>query len=159
MILFALYPNPLKFAQSIYRIIDPPIDTQEVLNYPIRFIDDEIDVRQLESAVIESIPYQYDWTTYGMPWYYPTVDEIIANQKGDCKSRMVIFASMLEYRQEPYTIKYSLDHFWVDYPGKLDTPIESDELAIFSHEEGFQMPNVQWDVTLNTYTAFWDYMP
>ena len=159
MIFFALYPNPTNLIQSVYRVFDPPIDTEEVLNYPVEFVNEQKDSRNLEIAVLENTPYQYDWTTYGMPWYYPTVDEVIENQAGDCKSRMIILASMLEYLEKPYQIKYSLDHFWVDYPNKPDTPIESEDFALYSQEDGFQFPDIQWDVTLNTYSTFWDYMP
>lgn len=159
MVFFALYPTPHKLVQSVYRVIDPPIDVEEVVNYPVDFSDGNKNPRELEQAVLQNTPYQYDWTTYGMPWYFPTVEEVIENQGGDCKSRMIILASMLEYLDEDYNIQYSLDHFWVEYPGKRDTPIESDDLAIYSHEDGFQLPNVQWDVTLNTYSVFWDYMP
>ncbi len=160
LVFFVLYPNPLKLGLSIYRIFHPPVHPEEAVHiFPIDVSQENLTPSELEALVIENIPYQYDWTTYGMPWYFPTVEEVIENQTGDCKSRMIVLASIFEYMDQPYDIRYSLDHFWVDYPGKVATGIEREEVALYSREEGFQIPDVQWESTLNAYSAFWDYMP
>lgn len=159
IVFFVLYPNPVKLGLSIYRVYNPPIDPETVLAYPIDFTRANLTPADIETLVIENVPYQYDWTTYRMPWYFPTVEEVVENQAGDCKSRMIVLASIFEYLEKPYDLRFSVNHFWVDYPGKVGTGIEREEMTVYSREEGFQLPEIDWDSTLNAYSAFWDYMP
>ncbi len=48
------------------------------------------------------VPYAYDWQTAGVPWYFPTTREALAQKRGDCESRAVVLASILAYKHIPY---------------------------------------------------------
>ena len=72
---------------------------------------------------------------YGLPWYFPTVDEVVADRAGDCQAQAVLMASILEAKGMPYTLRYSFDHVWVDYPGKKCTALE-DPATSFVSDEG-----------------------
>jgi hypothetical protein len=64
------------------------------------------------------------WKLYGLPWYFPTVDEVLADKAGDCQAEALLTASILEAKGIPYTLRYSFDHVWVDYPGKAAAGLE-----------------------------------
>ena len=92
-ILFVLYSNPLNLIISI----------QRVLNF-------DADPAAIEKAVLAIIPYRYDWELYGMPWYCPTIEEVLARGKGDCKARALVLASVLEAKSIPYQVYSSPMH-------------------------------------------------
>ncbi len=160
--LFTLYPQPTKLAISIYRLIVPPVnpDAPEIL-YLIENVVKE-NSSFIEKFVIAAIPYQYDWQTHNVPWYFPTVKEVFEKGAGDCKARAIVIASILEAHNKEYSINASASHIWVDYEGKSNSTSERKEIIIFSHGEKleFQLPRVYWE---NHYKmlkiGFWDYMP
>ncbi len=57
------------------------------------------------------------WTVYGLPWYFPTVRRSSPNG-WDCQAEAILTASIFKAKDLPYTLRYSFDHVWVDYPGK-----------------------------------------
>lgn len=158
--LLVLYPNPGRLAISVARIARPPVDptaVQHLLPSVPR------DPREIERFVLDTFPYQYDWQTYGVPWYFPTVAEALAKGTGDCKTRFVIFASVLESLDIPYRQTMSLTHFWIHYEGKAETSIERDEHAwLVRDEEGARL---QWprekpgEIGDAFREAFWEPMP
>lgn len=161
-ILLVLYPNPLRLFNSVERIFEPPISSEIVsAEFSPELIEkfENMESREIERYILEYIPYQYDWQTFNLPWYYPTVEEVLANKKGDCKSRMVLLASIFEALDRDYEVRYSINHFWVHYEGKPEGHIERDDVFLFSSDEGFQLPNFQWDVTYRSYKNFMDVMP
>lgn len=158
--LFVLYPNPFKLGVSVARIFSPPVSPEGVASLTTELPDDP---QEIERFVLKEFPYQYDWKTYNVPWYFPTVEEAVRAGTGDCKTRFVVLASIFEYLDVPYTRTVSLTHFWVAYEGKEETGIERTEYAWFiSDDEGtrFQVPRERtrdvWDAFRE---AFWDYMP
>ncbi len=158
--LFVLYPNPLKLTASVTRIFSPPVSPGCVADLAVGLADDPAEI---ERFVLDSFPYQYDWKTYNVPWYFPTVEEALRQGTGDCKTRFVILASLFEHLDVSYTRTVSLTHFWVSYEGKEETGIERTEYAWFiSDEEGtrLQVPRERtrdvWDAFRE---AFWDHMP
>ncbi len=161
-ILFILYPNPLDLAKSIYRLKVPPINphAEEVLS-----LAEEIGSKDpfvIEEYVKKVIPYQYDWIVYNRPWYFPTVEEVFKNNTGDCKSKMIVLASVLQFHKKEYMISASPVHLWVDYEGKKETAIEKKELVLFSHAERleFQVPKIDLINSSEIIKrCFWDYMP
>src|SRR5664280_1075495 len=130
---FVAYPNPLVLVHSIEHISHPVIDPQAVAALARTLPNDP---RLIEQAVLTRImPYSYDWQTAGVPWYFPTTREALAQKRGDCESRAVVLASILAYKHIPYTLRMSFDHIWVDYPGHVVTALENPgvQLAVRQH--------------------------
>jgi hypothetical protein len=44
------------------------------------------DPADIEKAVLSKIPYRHDWGLYGMPWYSPTIEQVLERCAGDCKA-------------------------------------------------------------------------
>jgi hypothetical protein len=132
-VFFVLYPNPLVLVRSIEHISHPVIDPQAVAALARTLPNDP---RLIEQAVLTRVvPYAYDWQTAGVPWYFPTTREALAQGRGDCESRAVVLASILAYKHIPYTLRMSFDHIWVDYPGHVATALENPgvQLAVRQH--------------------------
>ncbi|SDY80841.1 hypothetical protein [Tindallia californiensis] len=159
--LFVLYPNPMKLGLSIYRIFHPPINAVGVAHL---LEEIPLEPAEIETYVLREIPYQYDWVTYGMPWYFPTLEEVLDNKTGDCKSRFLVLASLFESQEIPYQLSFSLSHFWVVYEGKAETPLEQAQNAFMLREEDgslqIQVPREDRNQIWNNFReGFWEYMP
>lgn len=156
-----LYPNPYRFVVSVQRIFNPAINPDAIAHLLDEAPDDP---QEIERFVLEKIPYQFDWLTYGVPFYFPRVEEVIANGTGDCKSRFVVLASIFEAKGIPYRQSFSLSHFWIHYDGKEENPIEleSNALLIRNDDGGIKLQVPQEDLR-EIYEilkeGFWDYMP
>jgi hypothetical protein len=124
-----VYPDPRPFADSIARLRHPPVDRGAVAS-----VADDLpaDYKALEDFALQYVAYVPAWTAYGLPWYFPTVAEVVSHKAGDCQARAVFFASLLEAKQMPYTLRYSFDHVWVDYPGKQVTDLEDPATSFVS---------------------------
>lgn len=159
--LLTLYPRPANLAKSVYRVFNPPVNGEFVLAHAELFAHAETG-REIDRAVRQAFPYQFDWVTYGMPWYFPDINEAFLSMAGDCKTRLLVLASVLESRGIDYTIAVSPTHVWVEYEGKIANSSENASVALFSSETGaLQLPT---DVDLRRsvdsfWTAFWHYMP
>lgn len=109
-LLLVLYPNPSLLLRSVGNIKGPDIDTAAVHDLATSLPDDP---RLIEQAVLGSIvPYAYDWGAYGVPWYFSTTVEALAAGQGDCKSRAIVFASILKakgIRGDTITARFLLD--------------------------------------------------
>ncbi len=118
-----LYPDPAVLVRSVRDTLHPQIDTAAVAGLAASLPDNP---RLIERAVLTRIvPYAYDWQVNGVPWYFPTTAEAVAAGSGDCESRAVVLASILAAKHIPYQLRMSLDHIWVDYPGKVPNAIEN----------------------------------
>ena len=117
-ILLVLYPNPWRLVTGVERILDPHTDPAAVASLAQNMPSDPT---LIEKEVDELIPYSYDWETYGMPWYCPSVREILEKGEGDCKAQALVLSSILEAKGIPNRIVWSLEHVWVDYPDKEET--------------------------------------
>jgi hypothetical protein len=121
-----MYQDPRRFVDSVTRLRHPPVDADAVAELAAGLPGD---YKAIERFVHEYVPYRSAWEVYGVPWYYPTVKEVLADRAGDCQARAILMASILEAKGMPYTMRYSLDHVWVDYPGKeaegLEDPAKS----------------------------------
>lgn len=158
--LFVLYPNPYRLFISLYRIIYPPINPMAVTELVGKSPSKALEV---EEFVLREIPYQFDWQTYGVPFYFPTPEEVMSHKTGDCKSRFVVLASLFEALDIPYQQSFSLRHFWVDYDDKKENSLEKDDNAFFLRtEEGFkiQMPREDFkEIRRTLREGFWEVMP
>jgi hypothetical protein len=160
-VLLVLYPNPIKLALSIQRSISPPVKSYQVQHL---LSEAPADPASMERYVLTTFPYQYDWVTYGMPWYFPSVEEALAQGTGDCKTRMIVLASLFEASLIPYRQSFSLSHFWVHYEGKLETPLEMQSNAFLLRKEDgsvtVQVPREDREqIIRNIRDGFWRAMP
>jgi hypothetical protein len=116
-----VYPDPRPFITSLARLRNPPVDAQAVAGVAAGL---PRDYKTIEDFALQYVPYTPAWTVYGLPWYFPTVPEVLRDRAGDCQARAILAASIFEAKGMPYTLRYSFDHVWVDYPGKQYADME-----------------------------------
>ena len=161
-ILFVLYPNPLNLPVSIERVFDLDIDPGAVESIAGDFPSAPTDI---EKAVLDRIPYRYDWEVYSVPWYFPTVGEVLEKGEGDCKARALVLASIFELKNIPYQVNLSPIHVWVDYEGKRETSIENAKVKFYQQdpetgERWFKFPEIDLrEVMDSLWRGFWIAMP
>jgi len=161
-IVFVLYPNPLNFILSVQRLRNFDADPGAVEFIVNDFPSDPV---AIEKAVLARIPYRHDWEVYSMPWYCPTIDEVLERGTGDCKSRALVLASVLEAKNIPYQINLSPTHVWVNYESKQETSIENDQVQFYEYdpetgERRLQIPHIGLSRVMNAFWgSFWDPMP
>lgn len=161
-IVFVLYPNPLNLIISIQRVINFDTDPAAVEFMLSDFPSDPADI---EKAVLAKIPYRHDWELYGMPWYCPTVEQVLEKGKGDCKARALVLASVLEAKNIAYQVRSSPMHIWADYEGKNETSSENAQVEYYQYdpetdERRFQIPQIKLREAMDYFgDAFWDPMP
>lgn len=158
-----LYPDPRVLGRAVRNLQTLPVDAVAVAPLAARLPDDPV---RIERAVLDRIvPYGYDWQVSGVPWYFPTTAEVLAEGRGDCESRALVLASILDAKKIPHRLMMSLDHIWVDYPGKRGNALENDALAIAAQREdgSFRFgwpadldPVVEFD---DQVTILWEPMP
>ncbi|OFW58902.1 MAG: hypothetical protein A2133_02465 [Actinobacteria bacterium RBG_16_64_13] len=127
-----VYPDPRPFFISMERLKNPPVDSQAAAQLAGDLPNDH---KSVEDFVASYVPYRTAWTVYRLPWYFPTVAEVLANRAGDCQAQAILTASIFEAKGMPYTLRYSFDHVWVDYPGKEATALE-DPATSFVADDG-----------------------
>lgn len=161
-ILFVLYPNPVNIIISIHRVLNfeaNPVAVESMLD---GLPSDAVDI---EKAVLATIRYRHDWEVYGMPWYCPTVQQVMERGEGDCKSRALVLASVLEAKNVTYQVHSSPIHIWVEYGGKSETSIENAEVEFYQYdpesgERQFQIPNIRIGEVMDSFWGtFWGPMP
>ncbi|MEA1872499.1 MAG: transglutaminase domain-containing protein [Chloroflexota bacterium] len=161
-LIFVLYPNPLNFIISVQRLLNFDADPGAVEFMLNDFPSDPV---AIEQSVLAGIPYRYDWDLYSMPWYCPTMEEVLERGAGDCKSRALVLASVLEAKNIPYQINLSPTHVWVEYEGKQETSIENDQVKLYQQdpetgERQFQIPDIGLSEVMDSFwRAFWGPMP
>lgn len=161
--LLVLYPNPLVLQHSVRNLRHIEADPTAVAGVARTLPDSPRTIERLVQQ--ELVPYSYDWSTDGVPWYFPTTAEVLRRGAGDCESRAVVLASILAAKGIPYELKMSIDHIWVDYPGKVPNALENDALAIGSSADGSSF-GLHWPESLNVWREidaqlglFWTPMP
>jgi len=161
-VLLILYPNPLRLAASVQRLANPGVDPGAVQTLA-ESLPSEPAV--IEKAVLDGLPYHYDWEVYDMPWYFPTVDEVLENGQGDCKARAIVLASVFEAKGIPYRIKSSPMHVWVDYDGKGESTMENPEAGFYEVQpqtgaRSLRLPGIDLAEFADAFwQGFWPPMP
>ena len=161
-IILVLYPNPLNLIISIHRVLNFDANPSAVEFMLNGLPSDPV---AIEKAVLARIPYSHDWEVYGMPWYCPTVAQVMEREEGDCKSRALVLASVLEAKNIPYQIHSSLMHIWVDYENKQETSIENVQVEFYQYdpetgERQFQIPDIGPSRLMDYWQQqFWTPMP
>ncbi len=161
-ILLVLYPNPGNLIASVYRLKNPPVMPFQVIDIALEL--EGVAPHEIEQFVFNRVPYQFDWEVYDMPWYFPTLDEILQKNSGDCKSRYLLFASLLEELDIPYQKNISLTHIWVGYEGKKESNLENyNESFIVVDQSGqarLSLPRPDLRRSGQSfYRGFWEVMP
>lgn len=157
-VLVVLYPNPALLARSVSHALNPRVDPDAVRLWAEALPDDPASI---ERQVLDRyVPYAVPWQTHGVPWYFPTTGEVVAQGRGDCQARMLVLASILEAKGLPYRLRASFDHIWVEYPQKQPNALENGAIAIM--DDGRLRVPEQWDWR-ESYRIekdyFWDTMP
>jgi len=161
-ILFVLYPNPLSLVISFHRLFNPDVDPAAV--EPL-VADLPSTPSAIEKAIMERIPYSYDWELHDMPWYFPTTETVVEKRRGDCKARAIVLASIFENKHIPYRINSSPIHVWVEYEDKEETPLENPRVKFYQQdpetgERLFQIPDIDLSEVLESFhRGFWVAMP
>jgi hypothetical protein len=161
-ILFVLYPNPLNLIISVPRAFNLDVDPGAV--GPL-LADFPSAPAAIEEAVAEKIPYRYDWEVYSVPWYFPTVEEVLEKGEGDCKARALLLASIFEAKHIPYRVDLSPIHVWVEYEGKEETSLENAKVKFYQEdpetgEKFFQFPEIDLKEVMDSlWQGFWIPMP
>ena len=161
-ILFVLYPNPLNLIISIHRVLNFDANPGAVESMLKDLPADPVDI---EKAVLARIPYRHDWEAYGMPWYCPTVEQVVERGEGDCKGRALVLASVLEAKNITYQIHSSPMHIWVEYESKRETSMENSQVKFYQYnpetgDRQFQIPHVEVSELTDSFrNGFWDPMP
>jgi hypothetical protein len=161
-VIFVLYPNPLNFIISVQRLLNFDADPGAV---EFMLNDFPSDPAAIEKAVLARIPYSHDWEVYSMPWYCPAIEEVLERGAGDCKSRALVLASVLEAKNIPYQINLSPTHVWVNYENKKETSNENEQVKFYQQdpetgERQFQIPHIGLSKVMDSFwRSFWTPMP
>ena len=135
--LVVLYPDPTVLATSVRNLLRPEADAAAAAGLAARLPDDP---RLVEEEVLRRVPYATDWEAQGVPWRFPSAAEAVRESRGDCETRALVLASVLDAKGIPHELRISLDHIWVDYPGKVPTGNENDALVLAERgEDGFRL--------------------
>jgi len=147
---------------SIHRFINPDINPVAV---EFMLSDLPSDPVAIEKAVRAQISYRLDWQLYGMPWYFPTVEEVLERGEGDCKARALVLASVLKAKNISSQVNSSPVHVWVDYEGKNETPIENDQIKFYQNDpetgkKRFKIPEIGLGKLMDSWRQqLWTPMP
>jgi len=161
-ILLVLYPNPLALVVSIQRVLNFDADPGAV---EFMLSDFPSDPEGIERVVLDRVPYHCDWEVYGVPWYCPTVEEVLERGEGDCKARALVLASVLEAKNITYKVGSSPIHIWVDYENKQENSIENTQVEFYQYDpetgdRQFRIPDIGLGKLMDTWVQqFWTPMP
>jgi len=70
-------------------------------------------LRNVQAYVLKHVPYDWDWNTWGMADYMPTVAEVVEKGREDCDGQAVIAASLLKSLGYNARIVTDFAHVWV----------------------------------------------
>lgn len=134
IVVLVMYPNPFTLCATVVRSLGPPVDQDAVRGISSELPDNPEQIERL--VLTKYVPYAYDWAVYGVPWYFPTPSEVLRDRRGDCESRAILLASILEEKNIPYELSVSPIHIWVDYRGKVENDLETKAAAFLEHKDG-----------------------
>ncbi len=157
-----LFPNPLVIPLDVYRLFEMPVQP----NQEVRQVAESLPANgtSIERYVNEHVRYTYDFRSYGVVWYIPAPGDVLKSQQGDCKSRAILLASLLDAKGIPYSVSISPVHFWVDYEGRPQTNFsaqyETADVAIVENGHIKTPEKATTLLYLNTYIDIvWTSMP
>ena len=158
--LVVCYPDPRVLLTAVRNTVRPPISAEAVAAWARSLPDDPAEI---ERVVHERVKYAVPWQSAGVPWALPGPAQTVARGLGDCQARAVVLASVLAAKGIPYQLRASVDHMWVEYPGKTPTVLENAAKTLWAKEaEGFRfrLPAVDWGESWRIEREyFWDAAP
>lgn len=125
IVLFVLYPNPVRLVQQIQHLsnveslIQPDLPELVAINAEITSnlktnATRKEEFRAVEAYVYSHIRYEYDWFNWGNLDYWPTAREVLERKREDCDGRAVLAASILRARGfHTANVVGNLQHVWV----------------------------------------------
>ncbi|MGQ9651388.1 MAG: hypothetical protein ACUVXJ_14870 [Phycisphaerae bacterium] len=160
-VVFAVcYPYPsllrrhLRNLKQIDKLPDP---TEPLLQPMVRDLDKHLAdrgvttsapaewLKQVEVFVNHRIPYAFDWDSWGVVDYLPTLAEIIQQGKEDCDGRAVVAAALIRAKIGEARLVASSTHMWVSTPlGEAMSPMGKP--AVTSSAEGVR---IRWTQFVN----------
>jgi hypothetical protein len=133
-VLVMLYPDPGVLVRSVRNTLRPRVEPQALAALARSLPNDP---KAIEAYVLDrQVPFAYDWQSAGVPWYFPTASEALRAGRGDCESRALVLASILTAKGIPNELRMSLDHIWVDYPGKQANAMENAGVQFAGRQDG-----------------------
>lgn len=69
--------------------------------------------KRVERFVYKTIPYEWDWNTWGVADYVPTIGELASMGREDCDGQAVLAASLLRRLGQDASLATDLRHVWV----------------------------------------------
>lgn len=130
--------------QNLSSVVDPGNPNLEALESTVRgkLKGGETPKQVLnlvEAAVYKAVPYAWDWDTWGVVDYLPTVDEVFAKGREDCDGRAVIAASLLRRMGYEAELVSDVLHVWVDTPDGPTMAPTSTEKTLVSTPSGTKL--------------------
>lgn len=142
--LLVCYPYPSLLAKHIKHwqdpnaLIQPDAESLQPLARDLREslppgLSAKKTLSHVEKFVYQRVPYEWDWNTWGMADYLPTVDEVLEKGREDCDGRAVVAASLLAGLGFKTEIVTDFTHVWVKTdkgetmgPGKTKVVVATD---------------------------------
>lgn len=134
VVLLALYPRldllaaNLRHWSDLNALIDPHDPRLAALEREVeaRAAESDPDAKlhaHVERVVYRAIPYAFDWETWGVMDYLPTLSQVLDQGREDCDGRAVVAASLLRRMGCDAGLATDLKHVWVVTPtGELMGP-------------------------------------
>jgi len=125
--LVVCFPHPKRFIQQLHRwrnpnaLIEPDAPAlrpmiEELEPEVAALKDPKAVLRLIEAFVYKHVPYDWDWNTWGMADYTPTVAQVIQKGREDCDGRAVLAASLLRHFGFDAHLVSNFAHVWVSTP-------------------------------------------
>lgn len=148
-VLAVCFPYPNRLVTQIRRLQDPDALIEPDAHALDLFADDLSPIlahapgpkqalKLIEGYVYHNVPYDWDWNTWGVADYFPTVTETIEKGREDCDGQAIVAASLM--RRFGYHAELAADfgHVWVvTAHGELMSP--GSRKALVATESGWQL--------------------
>jgi hypothetical protein len=160
VVFFTLYPDPRTLIRHVQHVrqVEQLTDPSNPALQPVRS-DFETYARQqqvdvsdrsalipaVERFVYARIPYAWDWETWGVADYLPSLPDMLSKGREDCDGRAVLAAALLRSFDVDARLVADPRHVWVRTPaGDLMQPMGT---PVFQH--GIDGLNVRWRALLD----------
>lgn len=111
----------------------------------------------VEKVVYAHVPYAFDWDTWGVMDYLPTVAEVFAQGREDCDGRAVVATALLQRLGYEAWLACDLKHTWVAVRDPSLATADSFELMAPGKGEKTLVgagAGTRWSLTLGTFSNF-----
>lgn len=100
-------------------------------------------LKVVQDFVYQKVPYAWDWDTWGVADYLPTLGEVLTAGREDCDGQALVSASLLRNLGYKADLVTDLMHVWVKTehgetmsPGRLTKAVEGSDEGLRIHWEG-----------------------